>query len=195
LIDCADDECFGPDCHSGGVDAWVEGGRMSLQGRIDYTYRLSSICGPVEFGAKHKGAGVAYSVTGKVRATPKGAAGPVECDWRVNRASFAQRTTLVSYPTYSVAVYIQPVNRSGVSVDPGCGIAPDATWFLPAELRPFRGNVSDVSSQIWYSGSRTAGFSTSSFGFNFTCSSLYTWFESSGSFNLNRADSRYSRYP
>ena len=195
LIDCADDECFGPDCHTSGVDAWVTGGSMVLQDRIDYTYRFSSVCGPVQWGAHHRGSGTALAVTGKVRATPKGATGPVECNWQVERAKFAQNSTVVSFPTYSVSVYIQPVNRTGVSVEPGCGISPTATWFLPAQLRPFRGSVPDASSHIWYSGARTGGFSSSSFGFDFSCLSYYTWFNSEGSFNLSRADSRYTRYP
>lgn len=195
LIDCTDDDCYGPECHTSPVSSWVESGRMSLQGRLQYTYRFGSTCSPVAFGAKHQGSGTAYSVTGKVQATPKGATGPVECDWTVSRASFMQRTTLVTFPTYDASVYVQPVRRTGVSVEPGCGIGPTATWFLPQELRPFRGRVPDNSSQVWYSGARVGGFSTSSSAFNFTCSSFYTWVDSSGSFVLNRADTRSSRYP
>lgn len=196
LIDCVDDECWGPDCHDSGVSAWVDGGRMRARNEWEWVYRFSSWCSSAKFGREREAFGTAFSITGKVQATPKGATGPVTCDWRVDRASFGHQSTLTTWPSYRSSLTADPVSRTGVSVDPGCGIGPTATWFLPQGLYLYGTQFIDSGFNVWYAGARTNSGRTSGYGINFTCSSYWTTVRSSASFEpLHRGNSIYTRYP
>ena len=124
---------------------------MKIDFELKSVYRLSSICGPITWGREGRAIGVAYSVTGKVQANLRGATDPVECDWRVNRADFGNQSTVTSFPTFRSSSRVDPVTRNGVTVEPGCAIASDATWFLPKGLKADGFSVRDTASRapVW----------------------------------------------
>lgn len=189
LIDCVDDDCLGTTgCHPEGITANVLGGPgvdVTSVFKVISVYSSVAGCSPSTVGQviEISANGTGNSIYGTLQAKPRGATDWTTCDWEVGTMSFSNKTVQTRTSSYSSSTTSSfgPVTRNNVNVDPGCGVGPTDTWFLPQKLKyDYRlASVLTQSGQPWYQGASYTGSSVYS---NYTYSSACGQFLYTGSF-------------